>query len=62
MTKTKVDRAPDKELKIKQLETSLETEKKLVERMEEENGLKQTEINTIIYKLNTIHNKTMKIN
>ena len=62
MTKTKIDRAPDKELKIKQLETSLETEKKLVERMEKENGLKQTEINTIIYKLNTIHNKTMKIN
>ena len=30
--------------------------------MGKENGLKQTEINTIIYKLNTIHNKTMKIN
>ena len=41
-------------MQIKQLQTSLEKEKKLVERMQEENCLKQTEINTINQKINTI--------
>ena len=54
MTKTKIDSVPDKEMQIKQLQTSLEKEKKLVERMQEENCLKQTEINTINQKINTI--------
>ena len=54
MTKTKVDSVSDKELQIKQLQTSLEKEKKLVERMQEKNVLKQTEINTINQKLITI--------
>ena len=54
MTKTKIDSVPDKEMQIKQLQTSLEKEKKLVERMQEENCLKQTEINTINQKLITI--------
>ena len=54
MTKTKIDSVPDKEMQIKQLQTSLEKEKKLVERMKEENCLKQTEINTINQKINTI--------
>ena len=54
MTKTKIDSVPDKELHIKQLQTSLEKEKKLVERLQEENCLKQTEINTINQKLITI--------
>ena len=54
MTKTKIDSVPDKEMQIKQLQTSLEKEKKLVERMQEENCLKQTEINIINQKLNTI--------
>ena len=36
MTKTKIDSVPDKELEIKQLQTSLEKEKKLVERTQEE--------------------------
>ena len=54
MTKTKIDSVPDKKMQIKQLQTSLEKEKKLVERMQEENCLKQTEINTINQKLNTI--------
>ena len=39
MKKTKIDNVPDKELQIKQLQTSLEKEKKLVERMQEENCL-----------------------
>ena len=47
MTKTKIDSVPDKELQIKRLQTNLEKEKKLVERMQEENCLKQAEINTI---------------
>ena len=47
MTKTKIDSVLDKELQIKRLQTNLEKEKKLVERMQEENCLKQTEINTI---------------
>ena len=51
MTKTKIDSVSDKELQIKQLQTSLEKEKKLVERMQEKNFLKQTEINTINQKL-----------
>ena len=34
-----IDNVPDKELQIKQLQTSLEKEKKLVERMQEENCL-----------------------
>ena len=54
MTKTKIDSVPDKEMQIKQLQTSLEKEKKLVERMREENCLKQAEINTINQKINTI--------
>ena len=37
MTKTKIDSVPDKELQRKQLQTSLEKEKKLVEKMQEEN-------------------------
>ena len=41
----------DKELHIKQLQTCSEKEKKLVERMQEENCLKQTEINAINQKL-----------
>ena len=55
MTKTKKDSVPDKELQIKQLQASLEKEKKLVQRMQEENCLKQTKINTINQKLITIH-------
>ena len=51
MTKTKIDSVPDKELQIKQLQTSLEKEKKLVKRVQEVNFLKQTEINTINQKL-----------
>ena len=51
MTKTKIDSVSDKELQIKQLQTSLEKEKKLVERMQEKNFLKQTEINTTNQKL-----------
>ena len=47
MTKTKIDSVLDKELQIKRLQTNLEKEKKLVERMQEKNCLKQTEINTI---------------
>ena len=47
MTKTKTDSVPDKELQIKQFQTSFEKEKKLVKRMQEENYLKQTEINKI---------------
>ena len=39
MKKTEIDSVPDKELQIKQLQTSLEKEKKLVERMQEENCL-----------------------
>ena len=54
MTKTKIDSVPDKELHVKQLQTSLKKEKKLVERLQEENCLKQTEINTINQKLITI--------
>ena len=54
MTKTKIDSVPDKELQMKQLQTSLEKEKKLVERMQEENYLQQTEINAINQKLITI--------
>ena len=37
MTKTKIDSVPDKELQRKQLQTCLEKEKKLVEKMQEEN-------------------------
>ena len=54
MTKTKIDSVPDKQLQIKQLQTILEKEKKPVERMQEENCLKQREINTINQKLITI--------
>ena len=54
MTKTKIDSVPDKEMQIKQLQTSLAKEKKLVERMQEENCLKKTEINITNQKLNTI--------
>ena len=64
ITKIKIDSVPDKELQIKQLQTSLEKEKKLVERMQEENYLKQTEINTINqkqYKTKQYKN-AMKIN
>ena len=64
ITKIKIDSVPDKELQIKQLQTSLEKEKKLVERMQEENHLKQTEINTINqkqYKTKQYKN-VMKIN
>ena len=39
MTKIKTDNAPDKELQIKQLQ---KMRKKTVERMQEENYLKQT--------------------
>ena len=62
ITKIKIDSVPDKELQIKQLQTSLE--KKIVERMQEENHLKQTEINTINqkqYKTKQYKN-AMKIN
>ena len=62
ITKKKIDSVPDKELQIKQLQTSLE--KKIVERMQEENHLKQTEINTINqkqYKTKQYKN-AMKIN
>ena len=45
------DSAFDKELHVKQLQTCSEKEKKLVERMQEENCLKQTEINAINQKL-----------
>ena len=41
-------------MQIKQLQTSLEKEKKLVERMQEANHLKQTETNKINQKLITI--------
>ena len=54
MTKTRIDSVFDKELQIKQLQRSLEKEKKLVERMQEGNCLKQTEINTINQKLITM--------
>ena len=37
MTKTKIDNVPDKEIQIKQLQTTLEKDKKLVQRMQEEN-------------------------
>ena len=40
MTKTKTDNVPDKEMQIKQLQTSLEKDEKLVQRMQEENCLK----------------------
>ena len=53
MTKTRIDSVSDKELQIKQLQRSLER-KKLVERMQEGNCLKQTEINTINQKLTTM--------
>ena len=53
MTKVKIDSVSDKELQIKQLQRSLER-KKLVERMQEGNCLKQTEINTINQKLTTM--------
>ena len=53
MTKAKIDSVSDKELQIKQLQRSLER-KKLVERMQEGNCLKQTEINTINQKLTTM--------
>ena len=54
MAKTKIDSVPDKELQIKQLQTSLELEKNLMERMQEKNFLNQTEINTINQKPITI--------
>ena len=54
MTKTRIDSVFDKELQIKQLQRSLEKEKKLVERMQEGNCLKQTEINAINQKLITM--------
>ena len=41
-------------MQIKQLQTSLEKEKKLLERMQEANHLKQTETNKINQKLITI--------
>ena len=53
MTKTRIDSVSDKELQIKQLQRSLER-KKLVERMQEGNCLKQTEINAINQKLTTM--------
>ena len=54
MTKTKIYNVPDRENQTKQLQTSLEKKKKLVERMHEENCSKETEINTINQKLITI--------
>ena len=45
MTKTRKNSVSDQELQIKQLQTNLEKERKLMERMQEENCLKQTEIN-----------------
>ena len=54
MTETKIDSVPDEELQIKQLQTNLENEKKLMKRMQEEKYQKQLEINTINQKLITI--------
>ena len=54
MTKTKIESVPDKELLIKQSQTSSGKETKLVERIQEENCLKQTEINAINHELITI--------
>ena len=54
MTKTKIDSVHDKQLQIKHLQTSAEKRKKLVERVHQENYLKQTEINIINQKLITI--------
>ena len=42
MTKTKINGVPDKQLQIKQLQASLEKDKKIVKRMQEKNCLKQT--------------------
>ena len=42
MTKTKINGVPDKQSQIKQLQASLEKEKKIVKRMQEKNSLKQT--------------------
>ena len=53
MTKTKIDSVPDKEMQIKQLQTSLEKEKKLGKGMQQGNCLKETEINANNQKLNT---------
>ena len=47
MIETKIDSVPDEEQQIKQLQTNLENEKKLMKRMQEENYQKQLEINTI---------------
>ena len=49
-----------KKLEIKQLQTSLEKEEKLVERMQEENYLRHAGMNTINQKLIKIH-QNMKI-
>ena len=60
MTKTKIESVPDKELLIKQSQTSSGKETKLVERIQEENCLKQTEINAINHELITIQ-KNLKL-
>ena len=41
MIKTKIDSVPEKELQIKQLEISLEKQKKLVKKMQEESYLRK---------------------
>ena len=43
MIKTKIDSVPEKELQIKQLEISLEKQKKLVKKMQEESYLKKNQ-------------------
>ena len=53
MTKTKIDSVPDKELQIK-LQTSLENEKKLMERTQEENYSKK--IRNKYHQSETTHN------
>ena len=49
-----------KKWEIKQLQTSLEKEKKLVERMQEENYLKRAEMNAIDQKLIKMHQNMKK--